>query len=262
MRLSDFIIDMGRPVAVYTGLRKLTKSLTATVLLCQMIYWDGKTRDENGWFYKSAEELTEETSLTYAEQKAARSILRDELGIVEEQHRRSEHKLYFKVNKDILNEKWELIREKPLEVEKSIFDDVPEEKEVETPKKKKDLVDGVMELYQMPGAKKSLIKIAIESKIAVRLKINPSGKRWEEFINYAADRQIKDKQTIDVFIDWILQNGFNPMYTTPEKMRTVWPSAFYKEPLDDNDGFVVQLQEVEVEKEYAPMPTGFGRRNT
>lgn len=261
MKLSEFIIDIGRPIAVYPGLRKLTKSLSATVLLCQFLFWTDKTKD--GWFYKSAEELGLETSLSYEEQKAARAKLR-ELDVIEEEYRRSEHKLYFRVKKDILNSKWESFEGKEAGKEKSIFDDIPEEsvdKTVKETPRKKDFVDGIIEMMDMPGIKKSNLKLGIESKINTKLGLNPSGKRWEEFINFAADRWINHRENIDTFIAWVLYNNYNPLYASPERFRTVWPSAFVStSTIDNNDDFVVKSNIVKKEEEYAPIPAELGRR--
>jgi hypothetical protein len=52
LRLTDFLADAGRPVAYYPRLRELTGSISATLLLCQLIYWHGKQRDPSGWIYK------------------------------------------------------------------------------------------------------------------------------------------------------------------------------------------------------------------
>ena len=60
MKLTDFLQDVGRPVAYYPSMRKITGSTNATILLCQLIYWCGKQRDPNGWIYKSVDEVEEE----------------------------------------------------------------------------------------------------------------------------------------------------------------------------------------------------------
>jgi hypothetical protein len=264
LRLSDFIISVGRPVAVYPGLRKLTGSLASTVLLCQFLYWSDKTKD--GWFYKSSDELIEETSLSYEEQKAARVKLTG-LGVIEEQYRRSEHKLYFRVKKDVLNSKWEALalEGKEVEKEKSIFDiedDILAIEDTKRTPKKKDLVDGIIEMMDMPGIKKANLKLGIESKISTKLGLNPSGRRWEDFINFAADRWINHKENIDTFIAWVLDNDYNPVYASAERFRTVWPSAFVNNSaLDNTDSFVVKSNTVKKEENYAPIPVGLGRRS-
>ena len=93
--------------------------------------------------------------------------------------------------------------------------------------KKKDLVDGIIELSQMPGVKKSIRLDGITSRIAVRLRVNPSGRKWEDFIRFVDDREQKDKQNLDTFMDWMTsQKGFEIQYWPPDKMRQLWPQAF------------------------------------
>jgi len=106
MKLTEFIQDIGKPVAFYPGLKKITKSTTATLLLCQLIYWMGKQADINGWIFKESDELEIETGLSYDEQKTAREHLL-KLGFIEEKYHRLDHKMAFKVKEDQVNESWE-----------------------------------------------------------------------------------------------------------------------------------------------------------
>lgn len=105
MKLTDFLQDIGRPIAYYPKLRKLTGSTNATILLCQFIYWRGKESDPNGWLYKTAEDIEEETGLSYNEQKTARAALKD-ARLIDEHYARLDHQMRFKVNLDAVNEKW------------------------------------------------------------------------------------------------------------------------------------------------------------
>jgi len=105
MKLTDFIQDAGRPVAFYPSLRRITGSTTATLFLCQLIYWKGKEADADGWIYKTSEEMEAETGLSYNEQKTARANLKD-AGLIEEHYARLDHKLKFRLNFDTINEKW------------------------------------------------------------------------------------------------------------------------------------------------------------
>lgn len=105
MKLTEFLQDVGRPIAYFPKLKRLTGSTTATILLCQFIYWIGKEADKDGWLYKTSEEIEEETGLTYNEQKTARKAL-VEAGLLEEYYARLEHQLRFRVCLDKINEKW------------------------------------------------------------------------------------------------------------------------------------------------------------
>lgn len=106
MKLTDFLQDVGRPVAYYPSMRKITGSTNATILLCQLIYWCGKQRDPNGWIYKSVDEVEEETGLTYEEQRGARKKLISN-GLIEEKYARLSHRLEFRVLEDSIDEAWE-----------------------------------------------------------------------------------------------------------------------------------------------------------
>jgi len=105
MKLSDFITDIGRPVAFYPGLKRVTKSTTATILLCQFIYWIGKGEAKDGSVYKTSKELEDETGLTYEEQKTARARLK-EIGLLTEKYARLDHTVYFKIDTNKLDALW------------------------------------------------------------------------------------------------------------------------------------------------------------
>ena len=105
MKPSDFLQDIGRPMAYYPKLRKVTGSTTATIMLCNLIYWRGKESGPDGWLYKTAEEIEDETGLSYREQQSARKqLVKQEL--VEERYQRLDHKMYFRVNLQVLDTKW------------------------------------------------------------------------------------------------------------------------------------------------------------
>ena len=105
MKLTDFLQDVGRPVAYYPALRRITGSTNATILLCQFIYWRGKESDPKGWLYKTSEEIENETGLSYDEQKNARLKLK-EAGLMEEHYARLDHQMRFRLNIDAINELW------------------------------------------------------------------------------------------------------------------------------------------------------------
>jgi hypothetical protein len=106
MKLTDFLQDVGRPVAYYPKLRKITGSTNATILLCQFIYWRGKESDKKeSWLYKTSAEIEEETGLSYDEQKTARRNL-VEAGLMEEHYARLDHQMKFRLILDTIDEKW------------------------------------------------------------------------------------------------------------------------------------------------------------
>ena len=99
---AHLLFDFGRPVAYYPGLVKHFGSVNAVLFFCQIFYWKDKSYSELG-VYKSSDDITEETGLTYREQQSARKKLK-ELGILEETEKRLEHRIYFRINLEKLNE--------------------------------------------------------------------------------------------------------------------------------------------------------------
>ena len=106
MKLSDFLINVGRPVAFYPGLAKALGGMKQAVFVCQMAYWKDKGDSPDGWIYKTSEEIEVETALTYKEQTAVRAALVEKKAL-EERYARSEHQMYFRVNWDIINSIWD-----------------------------------------------------------------------------------------------------------------------------------------------------------
>ena len=95
-------------IAFKPAFAKLTGSTTAALLLSQGYYWcDGRTSQEDGWFYKTAEQWTEELYLSQREQTGAREKLRaihlvdpegNEIPIWEERLRGVPAVLHYRVN--------------------------------------------------------------------------------------------------------------------------------------------------------------------
>lgn len=63
-----------RPIAFNRDLVRLGIGVKGALLLSQAIYWSKRTKDPQGWFYKTNEEWEEETGLTHEEQRHARSL--------------------------------------------------------------------------------------------------------------------------------------------------------------------------------------------
>lgn len=88
-----------RPVAYKPILAKALKSVKAAILLSQFLYWSRNQTsiDRGGWFYKTSDELYDETGLTDKEQSGARSLLAD-LDILETQRRGVPAKNWYRIN--------------------------------------------------------------------------------------------------------------------------------------------------------------------
>lgn len=105
---ADYIIG-NRIVAYHVAFARVVGSATAALLLSQLHYWANITtaKERDGWFYKAAAEIEDETGLTRREQETARRILRDQ-GVIAEDRRSLPAKLWYQVNKERL---FELVRE-------------------------------------------------------------------------------------------------------------------------------------------------------
>lgn len=78
-------------------------SITATVMLCQLLYWSDRTTDKNGWIYKTQDEMKAETGLTRSEQETARKLLK-KLGFISETKRGVPCKVHYKVEHETLHD--------------------------------------------------------------------------------------------------------------------------------------------------------------
>jgi hypothetical protein len=108
------------------------------------------------------------------------------------------------------------------------------------------------------------VKENLKQKIESSFNIFASGKAWERFLEFAYEKQ-QAGQDIDVFIGWALNNGFNPIYWSPEKMMNLWPKSFSeKQQSERNPEYVVPAPFVDKEenKNYIPMPKHIGKRST
>ena len=282
MKLSDYISDVGRVVAYYPNLKKITGSTTATVLLCQFIYWCGKSDD--GWTHKDYMQIEEETGLTRNEQRTAKRALA-KLGLLEIERKRINHWSEYRVNKEILNKLWEeektglpMPDELPDEAKESSqanvepLDDLAEEmlgesKErglstIKSPAKKGDLVDAMLETQNSYGKQKMEAMTIIRDEIRKRLFVNPDNRKWEGFIEFAYNMKKKNNESISRFIDWAIENKFDPIYWPPEKMRTLWPQAFIENKANQpREDFIAPLPSRKEEEPVAPMPRDIVREH-
>jgi hypothetical protein len=90
-----------RPIAFNKHYVFLGCGINGAVMLSQLVYWADKSKDPNGWIYKTGKEWTEETGLTRREQDTARKNLR-ELGFIEEHKHGVPCKVHFRVNQSTL----------------------------------------------------------------------------------------------------------------------------------------------------------------
>jgi hypothetical protein len=94
---------LDRPIAFHRIFAQITGSVSAGLFLSQCWYWSSRTKNPEGWFYKSQAEWQEETCLKRQEQEAARRALKS-LGILQEKKEGIPAKLYYKLDKTRLGE--------------------------------------------------------------------------------------------------------------------------------------------------------------
>lgn len=105
MKLTDFFMELGKPVAYYPKLTAITGGVKETLFLCQLLYWEGKQQSKERWIYKTREELTEETGLSRYEQETARKNLK-KLGFLEEKLAGIPATLHYRINLEAVNNAW------------------------------------------------------------------------------------------------------------------------------------------------------------
>lgn len=92
-----------RPIAFHRPFVRLGAGVTGALMLSQAIYWSRRTRDADGWFYKTQEEWEEETGLTRCEQETARRKL-IKAGVMEELKKGVPCRLFYRVDTDTILE--------------------------------------------------------------------------------------------------------------------------------------------------------------
>ena len=106
-----------RPIAFLKSYAKLGGSCNAGVFLSQAIYWQS-VAGEGGWFYKTAPEWEEETTIKVDALGAVRSKFK-QLGILKEKKQGIPAKLYYQIDFEVLFEKLAELHNKDLPPETS-----------------------------------------------------------------------------------------------------------------------------------------------
>lgn len=108
MGIANFIKDLGRPVAYYPELAKII-GVKECIFVCQLLYWlrileNGNTGRKE--VYKTRDELRDEIGFSFDELLTVRRRL-IRMGILVERAKRLEHKMFYSINEENLNEIWE-----------------------------------------------------------------------------------------------------------------------------------------------------------
>ncbi|EBP0096454.1 HNH endonuclease [Salmonella enterica] len=97
----DIFKLLDRPIAFQRSFVRLGAGISGALFLSQAVYWNARTSDPDGWFFKTQNEWEEETGLKRTEQEKARKSLVS-LGILEELKKGLPAKLYYRVNENKL----------------------------------------------------------------------------------------------------------------------------------------------------------------
>lgn len=90
------MINFDRPIAYHREFVQFG-GVKAAVFLSQAFYWHYRTKDTEGWFYKTRDEWEEETGLTRKEQESARKSLK-EYGILHEKSEGLPRRLFYQID--------------------------------------------------------------------------------------------------------------------------------------------------------------------
>ena len=102
MNPSTMLKNTGRAIAYRPNVARLFGGVIAEIFFEQIFYWQDKADPVLG-VYKTQEELEIETGLSRKEQETARKLLRGK-GVLIETHKRLEHRMYYKIDCEKLDE--------------------------------------------------------------------------------------------------------------------------------------------------------------
>jgi hypothetical protein len=102
MKWSESYEQVGRTISIPV---KLIHAIGAkeAIFVSQLFFWQGKQKDDQGWIYKTKLEIEEEIGLTREEQDRCVGYLKTN-GLLETRHERLEHKLFYRLNLDLLDQ--------------------------------------------------------------------------------------------------------------------------------------------------------------
>ncbi|EKU56739.1 hypothetical protein ACINWC323_2689 [Acinetobacter sp. WC-323] len=90
-----------QPIAFNKHYVFLGCGINGALMLSQLVYWTSRTKDSEGWIFKTHHEWTMETGLTRREQDTARQTLKS-LGFISEKKEGVPRRVYFRVERENL----------------------------------------------------------------------------------------------------------------------------------------------------------------
>ncbi len=129
----DEVLD--KPIAYNPSFKKITGSTNAAIFLSQGFYWSKRTKNPDGWFWKTRDDWMEETGLTESELDGAREKCRA-AGVMEEKLKGVPATVHYRVN-----------RQKVYELLGVQFPGFPESRIPENPQIPENLESGISENF-------------------------------------------------------------------------------------------------------------------
>lgn len=117
----DVSIKTGNVIAYCPAFLKIKRDTKFVLMLSQIWYWSSRTKDKDGWFYKTQEDWEKELGLSGFEQKRIREIMKT-MGLLEEKLKGLPRRLHFRLIKSKL---LELLKEDVSEADESISNQQP-----------------------------------------------------------------------------------------------------------------------------------------
>lgn len=93
----DLLNLRGHPVAYFPKYAHVLGGVTAALFISQLHYWYLRTKDRDGWIYRTMEQIQEETGLTRSEQRTARKVL-TEAGLLTEERRKMPARFFYRID--------------------------------------------------------------------------------------------------------------------------------------------------------------------
>lgn len=90
-----------QPIAFNKHYVFLGCGINGALMLSQLVYWTSRTKDSDGWIFKTHHDWTIETGMTRREQETARKTLKD-LGFISEKKMGVPRRVFFRVERENL----------------------------------------------------------------------------------------------------------------------------------------------------------------
>lgn len=243
--MSDDLIELIRlmnekPIAFNKHYVFLGCGINGAVMLSQLVYWADKSKDPNGWIYKTGKEWTEETGLTRREQDTARKNLRD-LGFIDEHKHGVPCKVHFKVNQSKLYSSLIILaqmRQTNAQISQTECTDAPN---LIGGKRQTNTENTTENTTEINIISKMVIKFDKFDPLKATLPTNVNFNIWSDFVEMR--KQIKKPLTeraTTLIINKLIEFGINGNSSLEQSIASGWSSVF---PVKQNIMFNQQPQQ-------------------